>query len=473
MGENANLIDNHSFHRRIATFSHAAILMTVFVLAMIYLETVLKPFFIAMGIYFVLKPGADWLSKNNFPVLLSYLTTLLLFILILISTAFFAWTQAQGLIEDEERQEEYNDKLNDKWQNLKNVPVIGPAIKESIKEDTGTVGGDLESLGIGSGGSATDLVTAVVSEVGTFVTTSITVLFFLIFIIFEAHLLPGRIERAWPDGASERVAIIQTQIEEGINTYFIVKTGCGLGSAAIAAIIMAMFGIDLWFVWAVMTFVLNYVPYIGSLIATIPPLVLGLILLTPTGLIVLTILLLVNQQVWGNYIETKWAGRALDLSPVVLLLITAFSFWLWGILGMILAVPLFAIVKIVLENIEETRPLAIMLSERAPTLEEAWQDALKDGNLSSGEYHKLAKLQQALGVSDEEVSRISARSAVQTILRRGRARPDEVEFILSAVAERPDFSELGQLISQGKISKQVRKQLENLFEVLEDESEEE
>ena len=232
MGENASLVDSHSFHRRIATASHAAILMTVFVLSMIYLETVLKPFFIAMGIYFVLKPGADWLSKNNFPVLLSYLTTLLLFILILISTAFFAWTQASDLIDDEDRQEEYNEKLNKKWKALKNAPIVGPAIKESIKEDTGTVGGDLESLGIGSGGSATDLITAVVAEVGTFVTTSITVLFFLIFIIFEAHLLPGRIERAWPDGASERVAIIQTQIEEGINTYFIVKTGCGIGSAS-------------------------------------------------------------------------------------------------------------------------------------------------------------------------------------------------------------------------------------------------
>ena len=315
--------------------------------------------------------------------------------------------------------------------------------------------------------------TAVVSEVGTFVTTSITVLFFLIFIIFEAHLLPGRIERAWPDGASERVAIIQTQIEEGINTYFIVKTGCGIGSAVIAAIIMAMFGIDLWFVWAVMTFVLNYVPYIGSLIATIPPLILGLILLTPTSLLILTILLLVNQQVWGNYIETKWAGRALDLSPVVLLLITAFSFWLWGILGMILAVPMFAIVKIVLENIEETRPIAIMLSERAPTLEEAWQDALKDGNLSSGEYHKLAKLQETLGVSDEEVSRISARSAAQSILKRGKARADEVEFILSAVAERPDFSNLGENIAKGRITKSVKSQLEELIMILEEESEEE
>ena len=133
MGENASLVDSHSFHRRIATASHAAILMTVFVLSMIYLETVLKPFFIAMGIYFVLKPGADWLSKNNFPVLLSYLTTLLLFILILISTAFFAWTQASDLIDDEDRQEEYNEKLNKKWKALKNAPIVGPAIKESIK----------------------------------------------------------------------------------------------------------------------------------------------------------------------------------------------------------------------------------------------------------------------------------------------------------------------------------------------------
>ena len=317
------------------------------------------------------------------------------------------------------------------------------------------------------------MVAYVVSEVGTIVTTSITVLFFLIFIIFEAHLLPGRIDRAWPDGASERVEIIQAQIEEGINTYIIVKTGCGIGIAVIAAIVMFMFGIDLWFVWAVMTFILNYVPYIGSLIATIPPLVLGLILLPPAGLIALTILLLVNQQVWGNYIETKWAGRALDLSPVVLLLITAFSFWLWGILGMILAVPLFAIVKIVLENIEETRPIAILLSERAPTLEEAWQDALKDGNLSSGEFAKLSELQKRLGVSDEKVSRIASRSAAQTVLRRGRARTDEVEFILSAVAERPQFSELIHKISVGRISKDTRVTLELLIDTLNEECEEE
>ena len=465
--------EGRSFQRRIATISHSAILLAIFCLAMIHLESVLKPFFIAMGIYFVLKPGADYLSKNSFPVFLSYLTMLLLFILILMSTAFFAWSQTQGLIEDEERQEKYDEKLDEKWKQVKNLPLVGPALTEAVDGSDGSLGTDLQSLGIGSGGTATGLVASVASEVGAMLTTSITVLFFLIFIIFEAHLLPGRIERAWPGSASERVDVIQTQIQEGINTYIVVKTGCDIGSAIIAAIIMFAFDIDLWFVWAVMTFILNYVPYIGSLIATIPPVLLGLILLDPSLLIVMTLLLLVNQQVWGNYIETKWAGRALDLSPVVLLLITAFSFWLWGILGMILAVPLFAIVKIVLENIEHTRPIAILLSERAPTLEEAWQDALKDGNLSTGEYHKLAKLQETLGVSDEEVLRIAGRSAAQTILKRGRARKDEIDYILTSSEGRDDFSDLEEILIPGRITSQAKDRLEQLIKNLEKESEEE
>ena len=457
-----------------STISNAAILITVFVIAMIHLESVLKPFFIALGIYFVLKPGADALSKNNFPVFLSYLTMLLLFLLIIISTAFFAWSQAQGLIENEERKQDYNDKLEEKWTGIKNLPVVGPAIKESVGDDGGSIGSDMEELGIGSGGSATDLIASVLGEVGSIIMTSITVLFFLIFIIFEAHLLPGRIERAWPGSSTKKMNIIQNQIEEGINTYIIVKTGCGIGSAIIAAIIMLIFGIDLWFVWAVMTFILNYVPYIGSLIATIPPLILGLIIIPSFPMLLLmTALLLINQQVWGNYIETKWAGRALDLSPVILLLITAFSFWLWGIVGMILAVPLFAIAKIVLENIEETRPIAIMLSERAPTLEEAWDDALKDGNLSVGEYHKLSELQKTLGVSDEEVVRIAGRSAAQTILKRGKARTDEIEIIISATAERSQFAELREDLEQGRTPKYIRKHLVELIKTLDAEAEEE
>jgi hypothetical protein len=313
--------------------------------------------------------------------------------------------------------------------------------------------------------------------VGLFFITGITVLFFLLFIIFEASLLPGRIERAYPGGASERVHMIRDQIESSVNTYVVVKTGVGFGTGVCAGIVMLLFGIDLWFTWALLTFLLNYVPYIGSLLATIPPLVLGFILLDPSMLMVLSILLLGNQQLWGNIIETRWAGRALDISPVLLLVVTAFSFWVWGIIGMILSIPLVVILKIVLENIDATRPLAILLSERAPTLEEAWREAIKDGRISAYEERMLRDLQTALGYSDEEVRLLSARIAAEYALRRGRLSIDQIELIRVGIANMSDpknwSEQFESIVTEGKLSVKERLLIGKLVFALDFEDEEE
>jgi predicted PurR-regulated permease PerM len=129
-------------------------------------------------------------------------------------------------------------------------------------------------------------------------------------------------------------------------------------------------GVPGWFLWSALTFMLNFVPYIGSLFALIPPAFLALLLLDPTVSITLIIILVVNQQIWGQFIENKMFGSSLDISPVVLLLVTAFWFWLWGIMGMVLAVPMAVIAKIILGKIPETRPISILLSERPPVVEE-------------------------------------------------------------------------------------------------------
>jgi hypothetical protein len=236
-----------------------------------------------------------------------------------------------------------------------------------------------------------------------------------------------------------------------------------------------IFGIDLWFTWALLTFLFNYVPYIGSLIATIPPIILGFVLLDPSMVILLTILLLVNQQVWGNIIETKWAGRALDISPVLLLVVTAFSFWLWGIIGMILSIPLVVILKIVLENIEETRPLAILLSERAPTLEEAWRDAIKDGRITEYEEKMVLELKQKLGVSDEYVKLMSARISAQFALRRGRITDDQIDLISSCrtiYAQEKWFGEFVDTLSEGKLSPALKEKLSEFIDHASDDEEE-
>jgi hypothetical protein len=151
--------------------------------------------------------------------------------------------------------------------------------------------------------------------------------------------------------------------------------------------------------------------------------------------VLLAVLLVVNQQLWGNVIETKWTGSQLDISPVLLLIVVAFAYWLWGILGMIISVPLFVIVKIVLENIPTTRPLAILMSERAPNLLEAYESALEDGLLSGDERDDLERMRVTLGLSKEDSEKFAALAAINIVLREGGSvEGEQIQYICAAVA---------------------------------------
>ena len=469
-----SVFDNETFHKRLGNLAFAAILLTLLTIWMIQLKGIFQPFFIALGIYFVLKPGADYLSKNGFPIGLSYVTMILSAFLVIVAAGYLAFDQVSDLADDEDRIKQYNQKLDKRWNQLKGTPVVGSSITESLNSTNGTFTEDLAEMGLLSSDSGiADLVGGVVSSVGSLLGMGLTVTFFLIFIIFEANFLPGRIERAWPGGVSGRVQDMQIQIQESINTYVVVKTGVGLGTAGITAIILFIFGIDLWFTWALLTFILNYVPYIGSLIATIPPLILGFVTLSPVGWFVMLILLVSNQQLWGSIIETKWAGRALDISPVLLLLTTAYSYWVWGILGMVLVVPFTVIFKIVLENIEPTRPIAILLAERAPSIDEAWKEAMKDGRISSHESRSLEEIQRILGLTDRQMTKVAAKHAIERSLKRNRVTPEQMEYIQEAATLYDNDAYILQLnnidVESGRLKKSNRIVLESIYERLEEE----
>ena len=469
-----SVFDNETFHKRLGNLAFAAILLTLLTVWMIELKGIFQPFFIALGIYFVLKPGADYLSKSGFPIGLSYVTMILSAFLIVVAAGYLAFDQVSDLADDDDRIKQYNQKLDKRWNQLKATPVVGSSITESLNSTNGTFTEDLAEMGLLSSDSGiADLVGGVVSSVGSLLGMGLTVSFFLIFIIFEANFLPGRIERAWPGGVSGRVQDMQIQIQESINTYVVVKTGVGLGTAGITGLILFLFGIDLWFTWALLTFILNYVPYIGSLIATIPPLILGFVTLSPVGWFIMLILLVSNQQLWGSIIETKWAGRALDISPVLLLLTTAYSYWVWGILGMVLVVPFTVIFKIVLENIEPTRPIAILLAERAPSIDEAWKEAMKDGRISSHESRSLDELQRILGLSDRQMTKVAAKHAIERSLKRNRITTEQYTFIQEAASLYDNDAYVLQLnnidVESGRLKKSNRMVLESLYEQLEEE----
>jgi len=160
-------------------------------------------------------------------------------------------------------------------------------------------------------------------------------------------------------------------------------------------------------------------------------------------------------------LENPW--RLWEPPPLVLLLVTSYSFWLWGLVGMILAVPFAVLVKIVLENVEATKPVAILLSERAPSLDEAWEDAVRDGIISSFEGRSLMELQHLLDYTDEQVAIIAARSSARRAVRRGRVSQAQLDFLKRGLPLiEGDWSVVAGL-SPGKVPKEHRQMMENLL----------
>ena len=341
------------FGNRLRTLSHGAIFLTILILALIHLRPVLEPFIIAVFIFFLLAPGAHWLNDRGMPLFPAYALVVSGLATLLLLLGMWLYQDLSTFLVGTEQYAQKFDELMAKWEG---ETVLGFTIS-------------FEGLSI-SESQIDSTVLSLFGEISSFVSLALTVFVFLVFIILEAETLPKRLAAAYPSDTEENLKVILSDIGEGVFRYVILKTAVSLGAGVVTAVILIAMGIPGWLLWSMLTFLLSYVPYIGSLVALIPPAILGFLLLEPTSAIILVVLLIAKEQIWGQFIENKLFGSSLDISPIVLLLVTAFWFWLWGIMGMILAVPMAVIAKIILSNIPETRPISILLSERAPRAEE-------------------------------------------------------------------------------------------------------
>ncbi|WP_371036853.1 AI-2E family transporter [Rhodosalinus sp. FB01] len=163
--------------------------------------------------------------------------------------------------------------------------------------------------------------------------------------------------------AGERALSLLARINDRIGRYLFVKTVVNiiLGGASFA--IMLLLGIEFALFWAVLIAFLNYIPYIGSLIGVIFPVLLSLAQFGTLWMASVVLVALTTAQiVVGAYLEPRMMGRAFNLSPFVVLLALAVWSTLWGLPGALLAVPMTASLVLVLSEIRATRPIAVMLS---------------------------------------------------------------------------------------------------------------
>lgn len=190
------------------------------------------------------------------------------------------------------------------------------------------------------------------------------VAFYMIFLLQSASRLPERIQSSFSAERAREILEITRSINRAISEYLVVKVKASLMVGIPVALACWAFGITGAVTWGMITFFGNFLPYIGALVAIIPPVALAFLefnTVWPPLLFVLVLLLI--HGITANLIEPTMTGKALGLSPLIVLIGLAFWSLLWGFVGMVLAVPLTVIFKIILEHTPATRPLARMISE--------------------------------------------------------------------------------------------------------------
>ncbi len=214
-------------------------------------------------------------------------------------------------------------------------------------------------------GKAMKMAGALLGSLGDLLGSALLILLTVIFMLLEASSLPAKLRAALKTPGASLDHLYQ--VFENINRYMILKTSISLLTGFLVWGWLWFLGVDYPLLWALVAFLLNYVPNIGSIIAAVPVVLLALVQLGPETAFWVAAGYLVINLVIGNVIEPKFMGRGLGLSTLVVFMSLVFWGWVLGAVGMFLSVPLTMALKIALDANPDTRPIAIMLGpEFAP-----------------------------------------------------------------------------------------------------------
>lgn len=210
------------------------------------------------------------------------------------------------------------------------------------------------------------LLVGLLGSVSSFGSMFFIVMVYAAFLLGERGGFAARVYSAFPqrDDAERAIAMLH-DINRQVGDYLAIKTLINIILATVSYAILWSMGVDFALFWAIFIGLLNYIPYVGSLLGVLFPVVLSVAQfgsLQSTAL--LAALLITAQTFVGNFLEPRWIGSQLNLSPFVVLL--ALSIWstLWGLHGAILAVPMTSVMVIVFRSFDSTRFIAILLAQR-------------------------------------------------------------------------------------------------------------
>ncbi len=213
-------------------------------------------------------------------------------------------------------------------------------------------------------------INTVIQSVANFVKSSMMVFIYLFFILLEEKSFSKKIPQFFSSKKKEKeTKKIFQKVYSKIETYVSVKMFTSFLTGILTYIVMESVSLDFAMFWAILIFLLNFIPTIGSIISSIFPILLAILQfngdILPTSIVTVGIISI--QLLIGNIIDPKIMGKRLNLSPLVLILSLVIWGSIWGIVGMFLCVPIMIILTIVLLQFPSTKKYAMLLTEDGTT----------------------------------------------------------------------------------------------------------
>jgi predicted PurR-regulated permease PerM len=310
---------------------------------------ILVPFALALLFAFAVSPALDVLVRRKVPKSLALTVILLLAFafLYLIGTVFYAGGKSLAA-----ELPSYTDVVRSFLEKIDQI-VPDPRLKVGLTEW-------IQGFNVGKAGSV--LLSALGPFFG-FMSDLLLIFLSMIFILGGRGRLLRKITVAFPPAQAGTVGGTVARIDREVQRYAAVKTLTNLLIGFLVTAVLGIFGVRFAVLFGVLAFLLNYVPTLGAIVSVALPVLLATFLEGGIDLKVVAVLVLLAaiHLILQRLVERRLMGRTVRLSPLLVLFSLFFGAWLWGIPGMILAVPALTAGRIVFENIDGLRPVGRMM----------------------------------------------------------------------------------------------------------------
>ncbi len=316
------------------------------------LRSVLVPFSVALLLSFIFQPIVIYLKARRIPIAVALVVVFVTLAAAATVVGYIVYSSAESLIDATERY-------------LPRIDTVVADIEEFLQQTATAFGlaeGRMDLSQVIDPSIITSLLQNGIGEAFTFAGNTFLVLLFMLFILASSGELVVKVRKAYPAHIAERINAVTDNISQQVRQYLIAKTLVSAGTGLLIFLALWILGVDYPVFWGFLAFLLNYIPNIGSFVAVILPFGFALLQFdTLTFPIIAALVMWLIQMVMGNIVDPRLMAFSLNLSPVLVIVSLIFWGWLWGVAGMILAVPLTATIKIFFENIDGLRPIAVLM----------------------------------------------------------------------------------------------------------------